>query len=73
MKTLTLLLLAASCGCGTAGLTEARSVCYVNADQHAQQRVDSECKDATGSVHFASCPVKDAIMSELRASQEKCP
>lgn len=58
--------------CGAALPPPERALCYANADHLAQERVDAECKDASGAVHFASCPTKDAIMADLRAQQEAC-
>ncbi len=66
------LLFAAVLSCGGALPPPERALCYANADHAAQVRVDKECADATGAVHFASCTNRDAIMADLRAQQEAC-
>jgi hypothetical protein len=60
-------------GSGCAALKPAlpgpeRALCYANADQVAQARVDAECAD----VAFPECPAHDSIMAQLKADQEAC-
>jgi hypothetical protein len=63
-------------GCGTqlppSVPSPGRALCYASADQRAQARVNAECKDASGAVHFATCTTKDAIMAEQKTAQEAC-
>ena len=50
-----------------------RAACYFVADQHAQARVDHECRIGDAGVSFAECPAHDEIMAELAAAQKNCP
>lgn len=45
-----------------------RALCYANAQQHAQARVNAECTQDAGP-----CPARDAILAEFKAAQEACP
>ncbi len=51
----------------------ARALCYANADQAAQARVDVECRVGGLVVPFPECPAHDSIMAQLKADQEACP
>lgn len=50
-----------------------RALCYANADQAAQTRVDRECRVGELVVPFPECPAHDSIMAQLQADQEACP
>lgn len=58
-------------GCGKVPAqvpSASRALCYANAQRHAQERVDAECKQDAGP-----CAARDAIMAEFQAAQEGCP
>lgn len=59
-------------GCSAALLPPARALCYANADQAAQSRVDRECRVGDAGVAFAECPAHDEIMAQLKKDQEAC-
>lgn len=65
-------------GCGAVACSAAlpppsRALCYAEADQAAQRRVDAECSTPDAGAHFETCPTKGAILAELQKAQEACP
>lgn len=74
MKALFLALVLTGCAALKPALPSAdRALCYANADQAAQKRVDVECRIGDLKVPFPECPAHDAIMAQLKADQEACP
>jgi hypothetical protein len=58
----------------TVPLTPERALCYANADQAAQARLDRECVTPDGTpVPALECQYLDDILAELAAAQEACP
>lgn len=72
MRSILFVMLTMGCsgaGCGPSlSQVQDRERCYDKAEAETQKRVDAEC---SGS--FSTCPVRDAIMDELRQKQEACP
>ena len=59
-------------GCSAALPPPSRALCYAEADQVAQRRVDVECRIGDAGVAFMSCPAHDEIMDQLAQAQREC-